>query len=256
MSRFWTRIINIIVVLLFIVGFRSLILTDPTVSNAFEGLMGTLPFAEPFSKLACNILGVQNGQPLISTGGFIKDIAKLMVMACIQPPVTALCMLLFLRIPSGIQGIDAREAYMDRFGYRFREMLINVISAPFSAVFAGWLMERLLVWSSAQFGTLGSFLTGLISIIVALGLSAIPMVILGTTISVALLWRFMVTMLGGMLTALVTTLSSITLYYAFLNGLPSHVVGSIIGLLAGLIIVDIVIQCFQRVLGIYSVRSR
>ena len=49
----------VIVIILFIVGFREMILTDRNVSNAFGELMGILPFAEPIVNAACTILGYQ-----------------------------------------------------------------------------------------------------------------------------------------------------------------------------------------------------
>lgn len=256
MAKIWTKLTAIMFVVIFILAFRSLIITDSTVSDAFKGLMGTLPFAEPFSELVCNVLKYNNGEPLASTSGFVEDVAKLMVMACIQPVATYLCSLLFLKIPSGLSGIDEREAYMNGLGYRMKELLIQVVTAPLSSIAAGIIMEEIIKWAVDKFGVVGSVLTGLLSTLIAAGLAAVPMIFIGTGVSftVALLWRFLVTMLGGMLTALATTVFSIAIYYAFVYGLPSHIAGSVVGFFISLIILDIVIQCFQRALGAYSVR--
>lgn len=252
MSKILTKLITVFIVFLFIVELKSMIINDSTISDAFKGLMSTLPFAEPFSEIVCNILGYKNGKPLLSESGFVADSAKLMVMSFIQPMLTAVCSLLFLRIPRGITGIYEREGYMNRFGYRLKEMLIRIITAPLCAIMAGKLITYIMDWAAVKFGTTGSVLTGLLTTLLAAGISAIPMIILGTAVSVALFWRLTVTMLGGMLTSLVSILFSIGIYYAFTNGLPSHIAGSLIGFVVALIILDIVITCFQRALGAYS----
>ncbi|MBQ9945417.1 MAG: hypothetical protein IJO68_02700 [Clostridia bacterium] len=251
MSRIWTKVATIGVIILFIVGFRSMILTDAAVGDAFESLMESLPFAEPFSKIICNVMKFQNGQPFISTTGFIADTAKLMVMSCIQPVLTALLMFIFLRMPSGLDSFGM-ESFMKRPGYVIKEFLIKIITAPVSAVAAGYLMNWFMGWSAAKFGTLGSMLLGLLSTVVALGLSALPMILLGAAVSVAFLWRFVVTLIGGMLKSLVIIISSIFAYYAFLNGIPSQMAGAVISLFVLLLIVEIVINCFQQILGAYS----
>lgn len=252
MSKIWTKLITVFVVVLFIVGFKSMIVNDSTVSEAFKGLMSSLPFAEPFSELVCNLFGYKNGVPLVSASGFVKDSGKLMVMSFIQPTVTMICSLLFLRIPKGITGIYEKESYMDSFGYRLKETLIKILTAPLCAIIAGQLMTFIIDWAVAKFGTVGSVLTGLLTTFLAAGISAIPMIILGTSVSVALLWKLIVTMLGGMLTSLVTIVFSIAIYYAFLNGLPSHITGYVIGFVFALFILDVIITCFQRALGAYS----
>jgi len=253
-SKIWPKIIAVVVIVLFVIGFKSMIITDPTVADAFEGLMETLPFAEPFSKIICNVLDYKNSQPLISATGFIQDIAKLMFMAFIQPILTIIISLFFLRLPSGAKSVYEKEAYMNSLGYRIKEMFVKICTAPISSVLSGWLMALIIGWSAEKFGNAGSVLTSVLTTILAAGASIIPMVILGTTISVALLWRFLVTLLGGMLTALTTTFFSIAIYYALINDIPSHIVGLIFGFVFALIILDIVIQCFQRALGVYSAK--
>lgn len=249
MSRLWQTIISIIVILLFLVGFRSMILTDAYVGDAFQALMGTLPFAEPFSKVVCTVLGYNVGNPLVSAHGFIVDILKLMVISTIQPFATWLLSLIFLRIPDSIQSIDDRETFMGTIGYRIRSTLIQIISAPLLACFAAWLIHILVQWAAANFGYIGAVLIGLVSTLVLTAISSLPMFLLGASITIAFLWRYLVTMLGGMLNALVTILCSISLYYAILNGIPSHIMGSIITLIGCLILVDILIQSFQRLLA-------
>ena len=252
MSKIWTKLISVFIVIFFIVGFRSMIISDTTVSAVFRGLMSSLPFAEPFSDIVCKVLGYQNGQPLVSAAGFVEDAAKLMVMSFIQPTFTVICSLLFLRIPKGITDIYDKESYMDKFGYRLKEMLIKIITAPICAIIAGKLMALISDWAVTKFGTIGSVLFGLLTTFLAAGIAALPMILLGTTVSVALLWRLVVTMLGGMLTSVVTTMFSIAIYYAFINGLPSHIAGYVAGLIVALILLDIIITCFQRALGKYS----
>ncbi|MBQ5825459.1 MAG: hypothetical protein IIW48_11720 [Clostridia bacterium] len=255
MSKIWSKLILILVVVLFIVGFKSAITDDPTVADAFKGLMSCLPFAEPFSEIVCNILGYRNASPLLSELGFVEDSAKLVVMSFIQPVFTIICSLVFLRIPKKLTGVYEKESYMERFGYRFKEMLIKILTAPLCAILAGKLITFILDWAAAKFGMVGAVFTGLITAFLAAGISAIPMIILGTSISVALLWKLTVTLLGGMLTTLTTIVFSIAIYYAFISGLPSHIAASIISFVVALIILDIIITCFQRALGSYSAAS-
>lgn len=254
MSRIWSKLATVFIVILFIVGFRSMILTDAAVADAFEGLMEALPFAEPFSKIICNIMKYQQGQPLLSTSSFITDVAKLMVMSFIQPVLTALCMLLFLRMPSGLDSFGM-EAHMKGIGYRIKEYLIKIITAPISAVVAGFVMKWIMDWATVKFGSVGAMLFGLLSTVLAAGLAAVPMIILGTAVSVALLWKLTVTMLGGMLKSLIIIICSIFSYYAFLNGIPEQMLVAVVSLFGALIILDIGMECMQRLLGIYSLKS-
>ena len=256
MSKFISTLTAIIIVILFIVGFRSMILTDSTVKYAFEGLMTTLPFAEPISEAVCNLLGYEDSMPLISANGFFHDIALVMVMSCIQPTATALLTHLFLKLPSGLSSSYEKESYMDTVSYRLKELAIQVFTAPFSAIFAGHLMDWILEQATESLGSIGSVLIGLLSTLVATGLATIPMIIIGTSISVAFLWRFIVTLFGGVLTSLTTIAFSIAIYYTFINGIPSHISSSIISFVVMLLLLNVVVDCFQRAIAGYSVKRR
>ena len=142
----------VIVIILFIVGFREMILTDRNVSNAFGELMGILPFAEPIVNAACTILGYQYEIPIISTSSVLTDLIRLAFMACLQPIVIGILTRIFLPIPSGLD-VYQQEEYMNRLGYRIKELILTVIFTPLLAAFASSLSSAMFTFFTNTFGS-------------------------------------------------------------------------------------------------------
>lgn len=130
------KILAIIIIILFIVAFRELIVTDKDTSIAFGTLMGLLPFAKVISDVVCKILKYQYSIPLITTSSFLTDLIRLAFMAFIQPLVVGLFTAIFLRIPSSYTDYHDREKYMETFGYRVKELMLTVLTAPILAIIA------------------------------------------------------------------------------------------------------------------------
>lgn len=170
-DKFLTKMLAVIVIIVFIIGFREMILTDDDTATAFGALMGMLPFAEVVTDVICKILRYQYEIPVISTASVWTDLIRLALMACLQPIIVGLLTAMFLPLPAGMDSYE-REVYMDSFRYRAKELLLTIISAPLLALVASWFSAFLFDLFISTFGTPGSILLGALSVI---GLSAVSL---------------------------------------------------------------------------------
>ena len=136
-DKFLTKMLAVIVIIVFIIGFREMILTDDNTATAFGALMGMLPFAEVVTDVICKIMRYQYEIPVISTASVWTDLIRLALMACLQPIIVGLLTAMFLPLPAGMDSYE-REVYMDSFRYRAKELLLTIISAPLLALVASW----------------------------------------------------------------------------------------------------------------------
>lgn len=235
----------VIVIILFIVGFREMILTDRNVSNAFGELMGILPFAEPIVNAACTILGYQYEIPIISTSSVLTDLIRLTFMACLQPIVIGILTRIFLPIPSGLD-VYQQEEYMNRLGYRIKELILTVIFTPLLAAFASWLSSAMFTFFTNTFGSVLSVISGILVVLIVAALSLFPLLATGTALGVALLWRLLVTFGSKMVATFVTSALCLVVYVAILGGIQGQIATSIIALVIWLIIMDFGLNCLRR----------
>lgn len=227
LNKVFDKIIILIVAVLLIVGLREMILTDDLVGETFAELIGLLPFAEDIAEPITTLFKCAYDVPIVSDGNVASAILRLLIMACIQPLAMWVLSKFFLSIPSGLTGIYEREAHMDSFGYRAKELLINIIACPLLAFLAAWL-SKILMNYLAGLGTIGSILTGLGVVLIGLGLSTIPLVTVGgMAFGLAILWRLLVTLLPKILEITVTNALCIAVYVAIVGGVQSQIVISI-----------------------------
>lgn len=232
------KILVIIIIVLFIVAFRELIITDRDVSTAFGALMGLLPFSKMISDVTCSILKYQYSIPLITTSSLLMDFIKLAFMAFIQPLVVGLLSALFLRIPSSYTDYRGREIYMETFGYRAKELVLTVLTAPVLAIGASWFATWLLTYFTSTFGNVVSTILGVLSVMLLGAVSLRPLLTVGITLGTAILWRILVTFLSKMGTTFITNAMCLWVYIAILHGVEGEIATSIIALIVWLVIMD------------------
>ena len=237
LNKVFDKIVIIIVAALFIVGFREMILTEDLVGETFAELIGLLPFAEDIAEPIMTWFKCTYDVPIVSDGNVVTAILRLIIMACIQPLAIGILTTCFLSIPAGLKRSYEMEAYMNSFGYRAKELLINIIACPLLALFAAWLSKIFMNYLSDALGTVGGILTGLGAVIAGLGLSTIPLVATGgMTLGLAILWRLLVTLLPKLLEVTVTNALCIALYVAVVGGVESQIILSSGALILWLII--------------------
>lgn len=237
LNKVFDKIVIIIVAALFIVGFREMILTEDLVGETFAELIGLLPFAEDIAEPIMTWFKCTYDVPIVSDGNVVTAILRLIIMACIQPLPIGILTTCFLSIPAGLKRSYEMEAYMNSFGYRAKELLINIIACPLLALFAAWLSKIFMNYLSDALGTVGGILTGLGAVIAGLGLSTIPLVATGgMTLGLAILWRLLVTLLPKLLEVTVTNALCIALYVAVVGGVESQIILSSGALILWLII--------------------
>lgn len=239
------KILAIIIIVLFVVAFRELIITDRDTSTAFGALMGLLPFAKIISDVICKILKYQYSIPLITTSSLLTDFIKLAFMAFIQPLVVGLFTSLFLRIPSSYTDYRDREEYMGTFGYRAKGLVLTVLTAPILAIAASWFSTWLFSYFENTFGEVISIILGALSVVFLGAASLIPLLIGGVTLGVAILWRILVTLISKMGTTFIANAMCLWVYIAILHGVEGEIATSIIALLVWLIIMDFGMKCLK-----------
>lgn len=239
------KILAIIIIILFIVAFRELIVTDKDTSIAFGTLMGLLPFAKVISDVVCKILKYQYSIPLITTSSFLTDLIRLAFMAFIQPLVVGLFTAIFLRIPSSYTDYHDREKYMETFGYRVKELMLTVLTAPILAIIASWFSTWLFSYFANTFGDVVSVILGILSVIILSTVSIIPLLIGGVAVGTAILWRIIVTLLSKMGTTFITNAMCLWVYIAILHGVEGEIATSIIALILWLFIMDFGMNCLK-----------
>lgn len=252
-DRFFAKIIALIVIIVFVVTFREMILTDTYTSAAFSSLMGTLPFSKMIVDVVNKILKYNYSIQSITVTSTIKDIFKLAIMACIQPLVVGLLTKIFLPLPkarnqillSGYKQYESQEEYMNSAGYRIKSMIITILSAPFLAVLSAWLTSLLFSWASSTFGDIGAIIVGGIATLLALGLSLIPLLI-SVAIGTAILWRLLVTVLGGTAKTFLTNALCLLIYVSIIKGIPEQTAFSVIALIVWLIIADMGMRLLMK----------
>lgn len=243
-SKVFSKLVAIIVILMFVLVFREMILTDKDVSTAFGGLMGALPFAKQITDVVCKVMKYQDSVPAITANSLIADFLKLAVMASIQPPVIALLSRMFLRVPDG--SYYEREEYMKGFGYRMKEMVITILSSPLLALLAAHLTTLISDYLTANFGAWLSGLLGVLSVAVMTLISTIPLCIAGLTVGAALVWRVAVTLLGKMATTMGTNVICLWIYLSIAGGLSSQTLAGVFSLIIWLVIMDIGMQMIKQ----------
>lgn len=239
------KILAIIIIILFIVAFRELIVTDKDTSIAFGTLMGLLPFAKVISDVVCKILKYQYSIPLITTSSFLTDLIRLAFMAFIQPLAVGLFTAIFLRIPSSYTDYHDREKYMETFGYRVKELMLTVLTAPILAIIASWFSTWLFSYFANTFGDVVSVILGILSVIILGTVSIIPLLIGGVAVGTAILWRIIVTLLSKMGTTFITNAMCLWVYIAILHGVEGEIATSIIALILWLFIMDFGMNCLK-----------
>lgn len=236
-SKIFDKIVIVIVVILFIVGFREMILTDDLAGSAFGELIGMLPFAKELADPISSILKCQYEVPIISNASVIESLLRLSIMACIQPLVMWLLIKVFLPLPGYLKHSYDMEAYMNSFSYKLKELLINITFCPLLAIGAAWLSTYAVNFLTSSLGSVGGILASLGGIIAGLGLSTIPLVVIGgKTLGFAIVWRLLVTVLPKMLEVFVTGTLCVSIYIAAVGGVQSRIIWSILGLIFWLVV--------------------
>lgn len=244
-DHLFSKILAVIIIVLFVFAFRENILTNSEASTAFGALMGTLPFAKVITDMVCKILGFQYSLPIISTASVMTDLIRLAFMACLQPIIIGLLTAIFLPVPAKLD-YAGQEEYMKSFSYKGKELLLTIISAPLLAIAAASLSATAFRFFVDQFGTIASIILGILTVAGLTAVSLVPLLVTGTTVATAIAWRLLVTLGAKMVTTFVTNAFCLGVYVALLGGIDGQIATSIISLIVWLIIMDFGVKCLQR----------
>ena len=242
-----SKLVGLFVIILFVVAFKESILTDSNVSNAFGGLMEALPFSKIIVENICQIMKFNYEFPSMSATNFGTDIMKLLIMACIQPLFVSLLSTIFLRMPSSIDiDTDTAETFMSRPGYKIKEMIVTIISAPLLAIIASWLTTWIFDFFTNTFNNVVAVILKIVSVVLIGGISLTPLMVAGTAIGTAIVWRLLVTVGAKVVSTFVTNIICLWIYIALHTGVSSQIFGAIISLVVWLFAMDFAIKCLQK----------
>lgn len=246
-NKLFSKLMILIVIVLFIVAFRESILTDDALSDVFAQLMGALPFSEVIAEVICQILKYSYEIPLITTSSVLEDLLKLAIMACIQPLVGRFLSMLFLRLPAYTAGdYEEQEKYMKKLPYKCKEALVTVVSAPLVALAAANLTAAMSGYINQRFGPTAASVIGAAAVVVIGAISLWSLLAAGVSAKVAITWRLLVTFLSKMATTFMTNALCLWIYAAFLGAVEWQIVSAIVTLIVWLILADLFVQGLQR----------
>ena len=236
-DKLFSKLLTIIVVVIFVIAMRDLILTDDNVATAFGAIIGMLPFAETITNVVTTILGFKETIPIVTTGTVMTDLIKLAMMACLQSLVVGMLMAIFLPLPN-TDDYHVLENYMESFGYKIKEILITVLSAPVLAIFASLVSEAVYNFLLDNLGAIAAVVLGILCVAVLSILSIIPHLKFGIPVVTAIVWRVVITLGMKMFTTFITNACCIGVYVAFLKGVPRDIGSAVIALFIWLLIMD------------------
>lgn len=267
------KFILFIIMLFVFVHFWRQISTNDTLNKFVAEIMSNLPFCKIITDKLCTIMKWKlNPTSLVAGNRWGNDVTaehiltettKLAVLACLQPIVGYFLPRTILRLPRAyIEGDgpqsnwEYQDEYMNRTGYRVREFVANVISAPLVAMLASWIIGKLyaLVDLKLNHSAKPVIIIFIILIIALLLLSMIGMFHSGQYAAVGagrlfftgLLWRLLITTAAPLFNTFCTTALCYWIYLAFINDAGSQKTWSIISLIGYLIIWDIGFTFLRR----------
>lgn len=240
-----SRLLALFVIVLFVLGFRDSILSDSTISDAFNGLMETLPFAKLIVENVCRIMGYDYALVQMTADSVGTDIMKLLIMAFMQPIAVRILSRLFLRMPA--MDVDAAESFMSAPSYRIKEILITILTAPLIAVVASIATTHIFDYFTNNFSAFTAGLFKILSMLFVGGISIIPLlgsVALGTIVA----WRIVITVGSALINTLVTNAICLWIYISILSQQSAELFGAIFTLIVWLFLFDFVVNWLRRVI--------
>ncbi|WP_034447836.1 hypothetical protein [Butyrivibrio sp. AE2032] len=245
LDKMWSKLLAVIVIVLFVIGFKELIVTDSKFSDAFGELMQTLPFSKLITSIICKVMKYQKAVPFKTSTDVIFDFVKLAVMATVQPAVVRLFSIIFLRVPGG--DYHEREDLMNGVGYRIKEMIITIFTAPFVAFIFSYIISQVSSNLADKLGQILSSVIGIVALIVICILSALILAIVGRiSFGKALLWRISITLVGKMLQSTGTNAICLWIYLAIIEGISGQVISAIVAIVIWLIITETALRIIRH----------
>lgn len=142
-------------------------------------------------------------------------------------------------------SLEDQERRMDSMGYKFKGVIISMISVLCLSVIASNLIGKMMEQLNDRVGSVGTLVIG-IAIVVAFGIiSVIALVLANVTVLTAIVWRIMITYVSGICQNLVVSAFWILLYVAFTEELYGSIPTVLITWLIFYIIFDYGMECLK-----------
>ncbi len=253
---FYKIVIGLIIVAI-VIGVRDAIITDQALSAWFGELLGELPFANAVAEPVMKALGFRTSVPFVTGKSFMSELLKLAVMACLQPLVLGIAFSIFLPMPrvprnqilaTPLPSWYGAEEYTETIGYKIKKLLLSLVLCPPLALLSGWLIGKGQDYLENEVGGIFAVLASIGVLAAVVILSLIPLLLVGVGLGIALIWRFLVTLLSQMANTMVMNALCIAVYFAFISGVWSRMAGTISLLVVWLIVFDIFTTAMRQVI--------
>ena len=237
-SNLWAKVMGVIVIILFVAGFRSLITTDEHFARGFAAMMSTLPFADELVDVMYNMLDYHRQYPELTPCSFLTDLLKLVVMSCVRGPVIKLASNIF-NPPQGERQVRSP----------IKQMVISLVLTPILAIFSSWAIS-----SAAQKmeDTFGPVLTSIISLLIIVLLAFVSVFLfkalstVAVSFGLAMAYRFLFTFGVEMAANFLLSMICLALYVAVVVGNDSMMLTWGFALLIYLAIMGVCLDYFRR----------
>lgn len=237
--------ITVLVVIAAISVLREQILHDDVMNKVFLATLDSFPFSQFCAGIVCNILHYPLPWNSMQPSEILKDMTILFAMTMVCPLVIGTASAIFLRVPQG-WSIDDKEDYMSTFGYRAKELLLDVILRPLCILLTARLVNWLMDWLKFHLPGLAGVLIRVGVLVLVIFASCVFCIIKGN-FSVSKVVRYR--LFGQLLTELVNVLVVNTLCIAasltLLNGDLERAMGIVVLMMILLAGIELMLSAFK-----------
>lgn len=236
------------VIAVFVAFLGKSIVTNTYTGEVFGELMGQLPFAKNTTDVIVKVMGFKTSVSVYTTSLVLTDLIVLSIMATITPFVNDLPEKIFLHTPQFDNWRD-QEDYIESAGYKIKEAILAVVTAPPLALLSAWLASTILDWLANHIGDAASIVVGALLAVGFASLSLLPLIMGTFSVATAIAWRLLFTLGGAMIKTVTTNVFCLLLYLSLTAGSQSAALSSIVAFFAVALIYDFAFQALRRVLA-------
>ena len=226
-SNLWAKVVGLIIIVLFVAGFRDLITTNEHFARGFAAMMSAFPFADELVDIMYNMLDYHREYPELTPCNFLTDLLKLVVMSVVS---------------SFIHLLQNKKKSSP-----VKRMLISLLLTPVLAIFSSWVISVAMQQMESMFGPV---LTSIISVLIIALVAIISVFLLKSLAKIstglAVAYRFLITFGVEMAANFLLSMICLALYVGIVVGNDSMVIRWGLGLLLYLAIMGVGLDFFRR----------
>ena len=234
----------LVVVVSLVVTWKENLLAGGAAYDLLVAVFDAFPFANLTMEVAAALGKFQNTLRGLSPSNILEDVTKVFAMAVVCPMAIGLVRTIFLPVPQG-DWYD-REEYTKRFGYRTKELVIQVIMMPVCVLLTTVLVNRLQLWFQKELPFLNSNVISLVVLTaVFLASTLIQLVESPGYGGLIIRHRLIVDLLGSVLKIIGMNLICFFIALALINDQNNLILGYVVLLMIYLAGLELLLQCIM-----------